>query len=63
MIFFHDYFNFLFSLPFHALELEGLKNALFLATTLQRSTKLAMLTLKLIKKWGSYYALNNVRNP
>jgi hypothetical protein len=52
------FFNNLFSLPFHAFG--RVENALFLATTLQGFTKPVMLTLELIKRWGSWCALDNV---
>jgi hypothetical protein len=58
LLFFHGFFYFLFSPSFHALGRA--ENSLFLVSTLQGSTKPTMLTLELIKKWGSWCALNIV---
>ncbi len=55
--FFHGFFYFLVSLPFRALG--KIENVLFfLATTLRECKKSTMLTLELIKKWGSWCAFN-----
>jgi hypothetical protein len=49
----------IFCFHFHFVHLGKAENAFSLSTILRGSIKLAMLILKLIKKWGSWCALNN----
>ncbi len=57
---FHDLKKILFSFSFHALQKA--ENTLFQTTTLWEFTKPAMLSLELMKKWGSSCSLINRLN-